>query len=134
VKSLQFEPQLNVRYRGLLGEYLKSNFATRQLANNCSSWTGALEQLMTSGELSFVSADATPAQAEEPRDAAPMSAMPGYKGIVKLKAQTLRGGMGELPISAGMQLTAEIIEGDRTVMEYLLSPVQRVASEAGRER
>jgi subfamily B ATP-binding cassette protein HlyB/CyaB len=51
VKSLQFEPQLNVRYRGLLSEYLKSNFATRQLANNYSSWTGALEQLMTSGIL-----------------------------------------------------------------------------------
>lgn len=30
VKSLQFEPQLNVRYRGLLAEYLKSTFATRQ--------------------------------------------------------------------------------------------------------
>jgi hemolysin D len=42
--------------------------------------------------------------------------------------------MGELPISAGMQLTAEIVEGDRTVMEYLLSPVQQIASEAGRER
>jgi ATP-binding cassette, subfamily B, bacterial HlyB/CyaB len=51
VKSLQFEPQLNVRYRGLLAKYLKSTFATRQLANNYGSWTGALEQLMTSGIL-----------------------------------------------------------------------------------
>ncbi len=51
VKSLQFEPQLNVRYRGLLAEYLKSTFATRQLANNYNSWTGALEQGMTSGIL-----------------------------------------------------------------------------------
>jgi ATP-binding cassette, subfamily B, bacterial HlyB/CyaB len=51
VKSLQFEPQLNVRYRGLLAEYLKSTFATRQLANNYNSSTGALEQLMTSGIL-----------------------------------------------------------------------------------
>jgi ATP-binding cassette, subfamily B, bacterial HlyB/CyaB len=53
VKSLQFEPQLNVRYRGLLAEYLKSTFATRQLANNYGSWTGALEQGMTSGILVF---------------------------------------------------------------------------------
>jgi multidrug efflux pump subunit AcrA (membrane-fusion protein) len=42
--------------------------------------------------------------------------------------------MGRLPIAVGMQLTAEIIEGDRTVMGYLLSPVRRVQSEAGRER
>jgi HlyD family secretion protein len=42
--------------------------------------------------------------------------------------------MGELALGAGMELTAEIIEGDRTVMQYLLSPVQRVSTEAGRER
>jgi HlyD family secretion protein len=89
---------------------------------------------MLEGELSLVSADATPVRPEQPKDVAPVSAMPGYKGIVKLKAQSLRGGMGELPISAGMQLTAEIVEGDRTVMEYLLSPVQQIANEAGRER
>jgi subfamily B ATP-binding cassette protein HlyB/CyaB len=51
VKSLQFEPQLNVRYRGLLAEYLKASFATRQLANNYGSFTGALEQVMTAGIL-----------------------------------------------------------------------------------
>jgi hypothetical protein len=33
-----------------------------------------------------------------------------------------------------MQLTAEIVEDRRTVLEYLLSPVQRIASEAGSER
>jgi subfamily B ATP-binding cassette protein HlyB/CyaB len=53
VKSLQFEPQLNVRYRGLLAEYLKSSFATRQLANNYGSLTGALDQVMTAGILIF---------------------------------------------------------------------------------
>jgi len=40
----------------------------------------------------------------------------------------------KFPLAAGMQLTAEIIEGRRTVLEYLLSPVQRVLGEAGRER
>ena len=39
-----------------------------------------------------------------------------------------------LPLAAGMQLTAEIVEDQRTVLEYLLSPVQRIASEAGTER
>jgi len=38
------------------------------------------------------------------------------------------------PLAAGMQLTVEIVEGRRTVMEYLLSPVQRIVSEAGMER
>jgi subfamily B ATP-binding cassette protein HlyB/CyaB len=47
VKSLQFEPQLNQRYRGLLAEYLKAGFGTRQLANTYNIWASGLEQLMT---------------------------------------------------------------------------------------
>ncbi len=47
VKSLQFEPQLNQRYRGLLAEYLNAGFATRQLANTYNTWANGLEQLMT---------------------------------------------------------------------------------------
>lgn len=46
-KSLQFEPQLNQRFRGLLAEYLKASFTTRQLANTYNSWANGLEQLMT---------------------------------------------------------------------------------------
>jgi len=33
-----------------------------------------------------------------------------------------------------MAVTAEIHQGTRSVLEYLLSPIQRVAQEAGRER
>jgi hemolysin D len=33
-----------------------------------------------------------------------------------------------------MQVSAEIHLGSRTVLEYLLSPVQKVTHEAGRER
>jgi hemolysin D len=33
-----------------------------------------------------------------------------------------------------MQVTAEIHQSQRTVLEYLLSPVQKVRQEAGRER
>jgi hypothetical protein len=39
-----------------------------------------------------------------------------------------------LPLAAGMQLKAEIVEDQRTVMEYLGLPAQRIGSEAGRER
>lgn len=37
-------------------------------------------------------------------------------------------------LSAGMQTNAEIWLGDRTVMEYLLSPVRKAWHEAARER
>ena len=36
-------------------------------------------------------------------------------------------------VSAGMLVSAEVDLGSRTVMEYLLSPVQKVTHEAGRE-
>ena len=39
-----------------------------------------------------------------------------------------------LRLVPGMQVNAEIHLGTRTVLEYLLSPVQKVAHEAGRER
>jgi HlyD family secretion protein len=40
----------------------------------------------------------------------------------------------QLRLVPGMQVNAEIHLGTRTVLEYLLSPVQKVAHEAGRER
>jgi hypothetical protein len=39
-----------------------------------------------------------------------------------------------LLLSAGMQTQAEIRLGDRTALEYLLSPVSKAWHEAGRER
>lgn len=58
-----------------------------------------------------------------------------FKAVIALNTQALKLPSGnQLPIAPGMALTAEIHQGRRTVMEYLLSPVQRVTSEAGRER
>lgn len=58
-----------------------------------------------------------------------------YKARVQLDSQTLKGPDGnELALAPGMQLVAEIHQGRRTVLEYLLSPVRKVAGEAGRER
>jgi HlyD family secretion protein len=37
-------------------------------------------------------------------------------------------------LAPGMQVLAEIHLGERTVLEYLLSPVQKAFHEAGRER
>ncbi len=47
VKSLQFEPQLGQKYRGLFAHYLESGFASSQLANTYNAWASTLEQLMT---------------------------------------------------------------------------------------
>lgn len=59
-----------------------------------------------------------------------------FKATIELKAQALELANAEagLPLAAGMELSAEIVEGRRTVLQYLLSPVRRVASEAGMER
>jgi len=39
-----------------------------------------------------------------------------------------------LAITPGMQVVAEINQGKRTILEYLLSPVQKVVHESARER
>jgi HlyD family secretion protein len=39
-----------------------------------------------------------------------------------------------LKLTPGMQVAAEIHLGQRSVMEYLLSPIAKVAHEAARER
>lgn len=80
------------------------------------------------------------ADAQEPEAAAKATGAPNvtppltYKAVIELEAQslTLPSG-GRLALAPGMAATVEIQQGRRTVMEYLLSPVQRVASEAGRE-
>lgn len=55
---------------------------------------------------------------------------PGYKALIVLKSQALSG----LKLVPGMQVIAEINQGRRTIMEYLLSPVQKTLHESGRER
>ncbi len=62
----------------------------------------------------------------------------GYKALVKLDTQFLESLNGDTSqrkgLEAGMQVAAEIHQGRRTIVEYLLSPVQKVSAEAGRER
>lgn len=55
-----------------------------------------------------------------------------FKALIELKDQHLKTRDLVLPLAAGV--SAEIIQGRRSVLEYLLSPVQQVASEAGMER
>lgn len=57
-----------------------------------------------------------------------------YKALVTLKQMNLDMDGERFMLSAGMQTNAEIRLGERTVMEYLLSPVRKAWHEAGRER
>lgn len=61
--------------------------------------------------------------------------LPTYKARVAVTDQFLTSPAGErLQLSPGMQITAEIRQGTRSVLDYLLSPVKKVVQEAGRER
>jgi hemolysin D len=58
-----------------------------------------------------------------------------YRARIRLGGQDLRGPDGaRLQLAAGMQVAAEIHQGRRTVLEYLLAPIQKAVSEAARER
>ena len=58
----------------------------------------------------------------------------GYRTLVTLGTPFLERGGRRYRLSPGMQVAAEIHLGTRTVMEYLVSPVQKTVLEAGRER
>lgn len=92
---------------------------------------------MVDGVVEHVGADALDAAAQEAgaANAERQTAKPlTYKALVALKAMSLNVEGERLDLGAGMQATAEISLGHRSVMEYLLSPVQKAWHEAGRER
>lgn len=57
-----------------------------------------------------------------------------YRTLVNLKQQFLDVDGEKFRLAPGMQVSAEIHLGTRSVLEYLLSPVQRAFHEAARER
>jgi hemolysin D len=100
---------------------------------------------MLSGHVVRLSLDATdngnnihssvqPGVSVQPSENNPAAAMM-YRARIRLDQQQLRGPDGQpLPLTAGMQVAVEIHQGRRTVLEYLLSPVEKAVAEAGRER
>lgn len=58
-----------------------------------------------------------------------------YRALITMEQQSLKAPSGEaLELQPGMLVTAEIHQGQRTVLEYLLSPVQKTVAESARER
>lgn len=90
---------------------------------------------MVKGKVEHVSADAMDsANGNAPTGPAKSGTPLVYKALVTLNAMKLEMDGVRFPLSAGMQTNAEIHLGDRTVLDYLLSPVRKAWHEAARER
>ncbi|MEQ1579953.1 MAG: HlyD family type I secretion periplasmic adaptor subunit [Steroidobacteraceae bacterium] len=88
---------------------------------------------MVEGVVRTISADTQSSDPGHGNDQVASKAL-SFKALVELHEQRMAVNGLSLALGAGMQVTAEIVQGKRTVLEYLLSPVQRVGNEAGRER
>lgn len=92
---------------------------------------------MASGTVAHVSADASDARNGAGSTApasAPSEPALAYKARISLHDTHLEMHGERFELSAGMQTSAEIKLGDRSVAEYLLSPVRKAWHEAARER
>jgi hemolysin D len=91
---------------------------------------------MLDGKISHVSADANEVQApvNDSNKNQAVSQGATYKVLVTLDEQKLRARGEQFKLVPGMQVIAEIKQGNRTVMEYLLSPVQKALHDSGREK
>jgi HlyD family secretion protein len=94
---------------------------------------------MVEGKVAQISADATEAPNPNTRSGGlagrdrPAGAL-AFRTLVDLKQQHLESDGRRYAVAPGMQVMAEIHLGERTVMEYLLSPVKKAFHEAARER
>jgi hemolysin D len=94
---------------------------------------------MIQGNIVHLGADAEELQAgsrrgETPDNNAMTNIMSRYKALVRLETQTLIAQDNSFELAPGMQVVAEIDQGMRSILEYLLSPIRATLSEAARER
>jgi len=91
------------------------------------------------GSVVHVNADATEAPSANTRSDAlsgrdrPMGPL-AFRALVELAGQELVAGGQRYALQPGMQVAGEIHLGTRSILEYLLSPVQKAFHEAARER
>jgi HlyD family secretion protein len=90
---------------------------------------------MVEGEVKRVSPDAADAPEGRGERRGAEGGSPGYRTLVSVPSAWLESADGRRhALQPGMQVTAEIHLGTRTVLEYLVSPVQKAVHEAARER
>jgi hemolysin D len=94
---------------------------------------------LVDGRVMHVNADATEAASANTRSDAltgrdrPMGPL-AFRALIELAAQELAADGRRYALQPGMQVAGEIHLGTRSVLEYLLSPVQKAFHEAARER
>jgi HlyD family secretion protein len=94
---------------------------------------------MLQGAVAQVSADSTEAPNPNTRSGSlagrdrPVGAL-AFRTLIDLEQQQLESDGQRYILAPGMQVIAEIHLGERSVLEYLLSPVRKAFHEAGRER
>ena len=94
---------------------------------------------MVEGKVVHINADATEAPSPNTRSDAlsgrdrPMAPL-AFRALVELDAQEILAGAGRYALAPGMQVSSEIHLGTRSILEYVLSPVQKAWHEAARER
>ena len=88
---------------------------------------------MLDGVIKQISADS---QEKADANGQPVKAMQeaAYRALISLDSGHLESRGQRLRLVPGMLVSAEIHLGTRSVLEYLLSPVQKITHEAGRER
>lgn len=92
---------------------------------------------MLEGTVKTIGADSTPTASSSSQQGfrgATRDPQSSFKALVSLGSQQLDVNGRRLPIVAGMEVQAEIRQGTRTVLEYLVSPIRRIGDEAGGER
>jgi hemolysin D len=91
---------------------------------------GAVQQINTDSSEVPGGAQEKSDNSSRARPATPLA----YRALVDLKQQYLEADGVRHRLTAGMQVSAEIKLGTRTVLEYLFSPVTKAFHEAARER
>jgi len=94
---------------------------------------------MLDGEIKLIHADSDNNQSQskdQNKDAQQAQQAPPsvYKAIITLHSQVLESDGQKLKLMPGMQVVAEINQGSRSVMRYLLSTVSKTIYESGHER
>lgn len=91
---------------------------------------------MVQGKVAQVSADASEQGAADGQQGQAKARTDRftYKTMIDLKGQLLETDGAKHHLAPGMQVSAEIHLGTRSVLEYLLSPVTKAFSESARER
>lgn len=89
---------------------------------------------LLNGRIDYLAADSARSDLDSQESAEPVSQNLSYKALIGLDSSELTSAGVNLLLAAGMQVRAEILLGNRSVLEYVLSPITKATREAGQER